>query len=71
MKTKFKNAANHIVWKYQMGHISRSDAHEQLTQLNSTAFAMYTFNLTPSDFDPGEIQEYIHELQMKYTTVCA
>lgn len=64
---KVKIAADHIVWKYQMGHLSREDTHKILNELNSTCFSMYNFSLF--DFDPGETQEYIHTLQEKYTTV--
>ena len=65
--TKIKKSADRIIWKYQMGHISREDAHNMLTELNNTCFSMY--NLDLAALDPGEAQEYIHSLQEKYTTV--
>ena len=67
MTRKVKKAACHIIKKYQMGTISQNEAHNLLTELNNTCFAMYNFDLSP--IDPGETQEYIHALQDKYTTV--
>ena len=66
---KVKTAADNIIWKYQMGNLSKNDAHNMLTELNETCFAMYDFDLFA--FDPGETQEYIHSLQDKYTIVYA
>lgn len=64
---KVKRCADKIVRKYQIGYLSREDAHKMLTDLNATCFAMYDFEL--ARIDPGETQEYIHALQEKYTTV--
>lgn len=66
MTNRIKKSADNIVWQYQMGYLSQMDAHKMLTELNTTCFAMYIFELSP--IDPGETQEYIHALQEKYTT---
>lgn len=66
---KVKRSADKIVNQFQVGYLSREDAHKMLTELNATCFAMYDFNL--ARIDPGETQEYIHALQEKYTTVYA
>lgn len=65
MTNRIKKSADNIVWKYQMGYLSRMDAHKMLTELDTTCFAMYNFDLAP--IDPGETQDYIHTLQEKYT----
>lgn len=70
LKRRIYNAADQIVKDYQMGRLTRSQAHRDLTNLHDTVFSMYDFRLS-GKVDPGEVQEYIHELQGKYTTIIA
>ena len=65
MTNKVKKSADAIVKKYLMGNYTRSEAHQALTELNSCCFTMCLYDL--ATFDLGETQEYIHNLQDKYT----
>lgn len=63
---KAKRAADEIIRKWQIGYYStKQEAHEELNRLNGVIFDMYDFGLAV--INPGEIQEYIHGLQDKYT----
>lgn len=65
LTAKAKCSADNIIRKYLSGDYGRDEAHEALNELNRTCFAIYDFELAV--IKPGELQDYIHDLQNRYT----